>query len=199
MLRGAKMVTSQSGPVSELLQAWADGDLQARTDLVPLVYEDLRKCAAAYLRRERRDHTLEPGALVNETYLRLMGQRNTTWQNRAHFFGVASQLMRRILIDHAREHRAAKRAGGIRVTLHDGIAAEEPLDCEVLMLDAALQDLTRLDERQAHIVELKYFGGLTEGEIAELMSLSRATISREWQVARAWLFRQMTQRRSASS
>jgi RNA polymerase sigma factor (TIGR02999 family) len=193
------MVTSQSGPVSELLQAWTDGDLQARKDLVPLVYEDLRKRAAAYLRRERRDHTLDPSALVNETYLRLMGQRRVTWQNRAHFFGVASQLMRRILIDHAREHRAAKREGGIRVTLHDDMATEEPVECEMLMLDAALRDLAQLDERQAHIVELKYFGGLTEAQIAELMSLSRATISREWQVARAWLFRQMTRRRGTAS
>jgi RNA polymerase sigma factor (TIGR02999 family) len=192
------MATSQSGPVSELLHAWAGGDLKAREELIPLVYEDLRKRAAAYLRRERPDHTLEPGALVNETYLRLMDQRSVTWQNRAHFLGVASQLMRRILIDHAREHRAAKREGGIRVTLHDGLASVQPLECEMLMLDAALGDLARLDDRQAHIVELKYFGGLTEEEIANLLSLSRATISREWQVARAWLFRQMTQRRGAT-
>lgn len=193
------MATAHTGPVSELLQAWGRGDLQAREDLVPLVYQELRKRAAAYLRRERRDHTLQPTALVNEAYLRLMGQRRVTWLNRAQFFGVASQLMRRILIDHAREHAAAKRPGGVRVTLHDDIGAEQALDCELLMLDDALQKLARIDERQAHIVELKYFGGLSEEEIAALLSLSRATISREWQSARAWLYRRMTKGRAAPS
>ena len=166
---------------------------------MPLVYQELRKRAAGYLRRERRDHTLQPTALVNEAYIRLMGQQRLTWPNRVHFFGVASQMMRRILVDHAREHHAAKRPGGLRVTLDEGMRAVPPLDCELLLLDDALRELMKLDARQAHIVELKYFGGLTEAEIAIVLSLSRATITREWQSARAWLYRRVTQGRAARS
>jgi RNA polymerase sigma factor (TIGR02999 family) len=157
-----------------------------------LVYQQLRKRAAGYLRRERRDHTLQPTALVNEAYIRLMGQQRVTWLNRAQFFGVAAQIMRRILVDHAREHQAAKRPGGVRVTLDEGMRTTPPLDCEMILLDDALRDLAELDERQAHIVELKYFGGLSEAEIAAVLSLSRATITREWQSARAWLYRRVT-------
>ncbi len=191
------MKTADKGRISELLQQWAAGDLQAREDLIPLVYQELRKRAAAYLRRERRDHTLQPTALVNEAYMRLMGQQRVTWLNRAQFFGVAAQIMRRILVDHARERQAAKRPGGIRITLHEGMRTVQPVDCELLMLDAALQELARLDERQAHIVELKYFGGLSEEEVAAVLSLSRATITREWQSARAWLYRRITKGRVA--
>ena len=193
------MKTAHTSTVSQLLQAWGQGDLQAREDLVPLVYQQLRRRAAAYLRRERREHTLQPTALVNEAYIRLMGQQRVTWLNRAQFFGVASQIMRRILVDHARERAAAKRPGGVRVTLDDGMRAVPPLDCELLMLDDALQELANLDERQAHIVELKYFGGLSEEEIAAVLSLSRATITREWQSARAWLYRRVTTGRAALS
>ena len=193
------MRTTDTATVSQLLQAWGRGDLQAREDLVPLVYQQLRKRAAAYLRRERRDHTLQPTALVNEAYIRLMGQQRVTWLNRAQFFGVAAQIMRRILVDHARERQAAKRPGGVRVTLDDGMGTVQPLDCELLMLDDALQELARIDERQAHIVELKYFGGLSEEEVAAVLSLSRATITREWQSARAWLYRRMTKGRVARS
>ena len=191
------MKTAQTRTVSQLLQAWGQGDLQAREDLVPLVYQQLRRRAAAYLRRERREHTLQPTALVNEAYIRLMGQQRVTWLNRAQFFGVASQIMRRILVDHARERPAAKRPGGVRVTLDDGMRTVPPLDCELLMLDDALQELASLDERQAHIVELKYFGGLSEEEVAAVLSLSRATITREWQSARAWLYRRVTAERAA--
>jgi RNA polymerase sigma factor (TIGR02999 family) len=187
--------TPHEGTVSQLLQAWGQGDLQAREDLVPLVYQQLRKQAAAYLRRERQDHTLQPTALVNEAYIRLLGQQRVSWLNRAQFFGVAAQIMRRILVDHARERQAAKRPGGIRVTLDDGIGTVQPRDCELLMLDDALKELAELDERQAHIVELKYFGGLSEEEVAAALSLSRTTITREWQSARAWLYRRMTQER----
>jgi RNA polymerase sigma factor (TIGR02999 family) len=193
------MRTEDTGTVSQLLQAWGRGDLQAREDLVPLVYQQLRKRAAAYLRHERHDHTLQPTALVNEAYMRLMGQHRVTWLNRAQFFGVAAQIMRRILVDHARERHAAKRPGGVRVALDEGVAAVHPVDCELLMLDDALQDLARLDERQAQIVELKYFGGLSEEEVAAVLSLSRATITREWQSARAWLYRRITQGRVARS
>ena len=183
-----------------MLQAWGRGDLQTREDLVPLVYQELRKRASAYLRRERRDHTLQPTALVHEAYIRLMGHDRVMWLNRAQFFGVAAQIMRRILVDHARERQVAKRPGGVKVTLDEGIAAvRPPLDCELLMLDDALQELGRIDERQARIVELKYFGGLPEEEVAAVLSLSRATISREWQSARAWLYRRMTKGRVARS
>ena len=182
----------EKGRISELLQRWAAGDPGAQEDLVPLVYQELRKRAAAYLRRERRDHTLQPTALVNETYVRLMGQRRVAWINRAQFFGVASPAMRRILVDHAREREAAKRPAGIRVTLDEGMRSAAPIDCEVLMLDSALQELARIDERQAQIVELKYFGGLSEEEVAAVLSLSRTTITREWQSARAWLYRRLT-------
>ena len=188
-----------TGQISHLLQLWAGGDLQAREDLIPLVYQELRKRAAAYLRRERPDHTLQPTALVNEAYLRLMGQRRVTWLNRAQFFGVAAQIMRRILIDHAREREAAKRPGGVRITLDEGIRTVPPVDCELLMLDDALRELARIDGRQAHIVELKYFGGLSEEEVAAVLSLSRTTITREWQSARAWLYRRITKGRAAPS
>ena len=193
------MGTSPATPVSQLLQAWGQGDLQAREDLIPLVYRQLRQRAAAYLRRERRDHTLQPTALVNEAYLRLMGQERVTWLNRAQFFGVAAQIMRRILTDHARAHQAAKRPGGVRVTLDEGMRTAPPLDCELILLDEALRELAEIDERQAQIVELKYFGGLSEEEVAAVLSLSRATITREWQSARAWLYRRMTLGRAARS
>jgi RNA polymerase sigma-70 factor (ECF subfamily) len=193
------MPTAQTRTVSQLLQAWGQGDLQAREDLAPLVYRELRQRAAAYLRRERRDHTLQPTALVNEAYIRLMGQQRATWINRAQFFGVASQMMRRILTDHARERQAAKRPGGVRVTLDEGMRTVPPRDCELLELDDALRELAALDARQAHIVELKYFGGLSEEEVAAVLSLSRATISREWQSARAWLFRRVSGGRAAPS
>jgi RNA polymerase sigma factor (TIGR02999 family) len=191
--------SAPAGSVSQLLQAWGRGDLRARENLVPLVYQHLRERAAAYLRRERRGHTLQPTALVNEAYIRLLGQQRVTWLNRAQFFGVAAQIMRRILVDHARERQAAKRPGGIRVTLDDDMAAVPPIDCELLMLNDALLALARIDERQAHIVELKYFGGLSEEEVAAALSLSRATITREWQSARAWLFRRVSQERVSRS
>jgi RNA polymerase sigma factor (TIGR02999 family) len=186
-------VGNQEGAVSQLLHAWGRGDLQARDDLVPLVYRELKRRAAAYLRRERLDHTLQPTALVHEAYLRLIGQERVAWQNRAHFFGIAAQMMRRILVDHARRHEAAKRPGvTLKVALDDRIGAEHPRDCELLLLDQALGELTRIDLRQAQIVELRYFGGLSEQEAAAVLSLSRATVTREWHTARAWLYRRMT-------
>jgi RNA polymerase sigma factor (TIGR02999 family) len=179
--------------VSRLLQAWGRGDLQARDDLLPLVYDELRQRAARYLRHERRGHTLQPTALVHEAYLRLVGQKRVAWQNRAQFFGVAARMMRRILVDHARAHQAAKRPGGaLRVTLDDRIGAVPPLDCELLLLDQALGDLAHRDPRQGKIVELRYFGGLAEQEVADVLDLSRATVTREWQSARAWLYRRIT-------
>ena len=179
--------------ISGLLRAWGQGDLQARDNLLPLVYRELRRRATAYLRRERKDHTLQPTALVHEAYLRLAGQDRVSWQNRAHFFGVAAQMMRRILVDHAREHQSAKRPGSaFKVALDDRIGSTEPPDCEVLLLEAALQELAVLDPRQGQIVEFRYFGGMSEQEVAEVLAISRSTVTREWQTARAWLYRRMT-------
>ena len=185
--------TGQTGSVSRLLQAWGRGDLQARDDLMPVVYRELRRRAGAYLRRERQDHTLQPTALVHEAYMRLVGQERVDWQNRAHFFAIASQMMRRILVDYAREHAAAKRPGaGVRVMLDDRIGAAEPRACEFITIDQALVELTRIDPRQGQIVELRYFGGLSEQEVGDVLSISRATVTREWQTARAWLYRRIT-------
>jgi RNA polymerase sigma factor (TIGR02999 family) len=190
---------SEGAPaVTALLHAWAGGDLRARDRLVPLVYRDLKRRAAAYLRQERRNHTLQPTAVVHEAFLRLAGHDRIAWQNRAHFFGIASQMMRRILVDHARAHRAAKRPDqALRVECHDRIAATEPPDCELLALDEALTELGARDARQAQIVELRYFGGLTEQEVATVLSLSRTTVTREWIAARAWLYRRLTTRPEA--
>jgi len=186
-------MASQPEAVSDLLRSWGRGNTQARDDLLPLVYRELKLRAAAYLRHERRDHTLQPTALVHEAYMRLIGQERVAWQNRAHFFGIASQMMRRILVDHARERQAAKRPGaGLRVVFDDRIGATLPVDCEVLLLDLALEELSRVDARQAQIVELRYFGGMSEQEVARVLSLSRATVTREWQTARAWMYRRMT-------
>ena len=182
----------RAGTVSRLLRAWGQGDVQAREDLVPLVYQELRRRASAYLRSERPDHSLQPTALVHEAYIRLRAQTRVSWLNRAQFFALAAQLMRRILVDYARERQAAKRPAGIRVTFDEGLRAVPPRDCELLMLDTALDDLASLDPRQAEIVELKYFAGLSETEIAAVLSLSRATVTREWQLARAWLYRRIT-------
>jgi RNA polymerase sigma factor (TIGR02999 family) len=184
---------AQPGDVSTLLRAWARGDPQAGDALVPLVYQHLRRRAAAYLARERRNHTLQPTALVHETYLRLLGQDRVAWQNRAQFFGVAAGMMRRILVDHARARGAAKRPdGGIRIALAHEVGAVNPPACELLMVDAALRELASLDARQAQIVELRYFGGLSESDVAVMLSLSRRTVTREWQTARAWLFWRLT-------
>jgi RNA polymerase sigma-70 factor, ECF subfamily len=186
-------VTQPPDAISGLLRAWGHGDLQARDNLLPLVYRELRRRATAYLRRERQEHTLQPTALVHEAYVRLVGQDRVVWQNRAHFFGVAAQMMRRILVDHAREHQSAKRTGSaFRVAFDDRIGSAEPRDCELLLLDDALRELAILDPRQGQIVEFRYFGGMSEQEVAEVLSISRSTVTREWQMARAWLYRRMT-------
>jgi RNA polymerase sigma factor (TIGR02999 family) len=179
--------------VTGLLRAWGRGDLQSRDTLLPLVYAELRRRAAAYLRRERPDHTLQPTALVHEAYLRLVGQERVVWQNRAHFFGIAAQMMRRILVDHAKGQRREKRFGAaVRVTLDDRVGIVTPPDCDLLLLDQALDELTAIDVRQGRIVELRYFGGLSEAEVAEVLAISRSTVTREWQIARGWLYRRVT-------
>jgi len=173
--------------VTTLLQAWSQGDVSARDQLFPIVYDELRKRAAGYLRRERRGHTLPPTALVHEAYLRLIGQKSA-WQNRAQFFGVASQMMRRILVDHARARSAAKRPGsGLRVALQEDAGAVAPLEVDLILLDRALDELAALDQRQGRVVELRFFGGLSLEEIAETLGVSLATVNRDWRLARAWL------------
>jgi RNA polymerase sigma factor (TIGR02999 family) len=185
--------SDRSGAVSGLLRAWSQGDLDARDELLPLVYRELRQRATVYLRRERHDHTLQPTALVHEVYLRLVGETRIVWQDRAHFFRAAARMMRRILVDHARAHRAAKRPGkAFKVALDDRIASTEPRGTDLLALDHALDELTTCDPRMAQIMELRYFGGLSEQEVAKVLSISRSTVTREWQTARAWLYRRMT-------
>jgi RNA polymerase sigma factor (TIGR02999 family) len=179
--------------VSVLLQAWGRGDLRARDQLTPLVYGELRRRAAAYLRHERPNHTLQATALVHEAYVRLIGQKRVAWRNRAQFFGIAAQMMRRILVDHARAHQAAKRPRGEwRVAVDEHHAVTSAPDCELLLLDQALTELAAFDPRQAQIVEMRYFGGLSEQEVAEVLDVSRSTVTREWQTARAWLYRRIT-------
>jgi len=181
-------MSSPPGHVTQLLLAWGDGDRAALEGLVPVVYGELRRIAGRYLRRERLDHTLQPTALVHEAYLKLIDQQRARWQNRAQFFGVAAQLMRRVLVDHAREHAAAKRGGGVRpVTLLDAAGALPARGIDVLALDEALARLTALYPEQGRLVELRYFGGLTIEETGEVLGLSPATVKRQWATARAWL------------
>ena len=174
--------------LTQLLLAWSNGDRDALEDLLPVVYGELRRIAARYLRHERQDHTLQPTALVHEAYVKLIDQRHAQWQNRAQFFGVAAQLMRRILVDHARAHVADKRGGGVSpVTLTDAAGASPARGVDVIALDEALSRLTRLYPDQGRLVELRFFGGLTIEETGEAMGLSPATVKRQWTVARAWL------------
>jgi RNA polymerase sigma factor (TIGR02999 family) len=180
------MVSPPMASVTALLQAWSEGDAEAGRRLVPLVYGELRRRAARYLRRERPGHTLQPTALVHEAYLRLVGHPGA-WRNRSQFFGVASNLMRRILVDHARRRRAAKR-DAVRVALDDAVVGAAERDVDLVCLDAALEELSALDARQGRVVELRYFGGLTLEEAAEVLGVSVATVKREWTLARAWLF-----------
>lgn len=179
--------------VTQLLREWSGGRQEARDELLGLVYEPLRAIAGRHLHREREGHTLQPTALVNELYLKLVGQRSVAWNDRAHFFAVAAQVMRRILVDHARAYQAAKRPRGewrVAVDEHHAIASAP--DCELMLLDQALTELTAFDPRQGRIVELRYFGGLSEQAVAEVLAVSRSTVTREWQTARAWLYRRIT-------
>lgn len=186
------MPEDPSGQVTELLQHWKQGDERALADLLPLVYKELRRLAHYHLQSERSDHTLQSTALVHEAYLRLMGGQPLELQNRAHFIAVASRLMRQVLVDYARERRASKRDGGCRIAVEYLGAVAITGDAELIALDDALGELSRLDERQGRIVEMKFFGGLTAPEISQVMGLSRATVDRDWATARVWLHRQMS-------
>ena len=180
-----------TGDVTNLLHAWGDGE-GARDRLIPLVYAELHRRAAACLRRERPDHTLQPTALVNEAYLRLIDQDRMAWRNRAQFFGVAAQMMRRILVDHARARLMAKRTGRLlRVTLDERLAALGALNIDVLALDEALRRLASFDQRKTDVAELRFFSGLSLQEIGHVLGISIATVEREWQAARAWLYAEL--------
>lgn len=185
------MTGDPSSDVTRLLREWSAGDPSAADRLLPVVYGELHRLAASYLRRERTGHTLQPTALVNEAWLKLAGQ-GSPWQNRAHFLGVAAQAMRRILVDHARRKSAQKRGGdGVRVTLAD-VAAKESNEVDLVRLDVALEKLAALDERQARMVTMRFFAGLTVEEAAEALGVSEKTIKRDWAAARAWLHRELT-------
>jgi len=181
------------GGITQLLTRWSSGDQSALDELMPLVQSELRRLAGNYLRRERPNHTLQPTALVNEAYLRLIDQKATRWQNRAQFYGIAAQLMRRILVDHARQHKAAKRGGSdqqrLSITSAGELATKQDLD--VLALHEALEELALVDPQQERIVELKFFGGLSIEETAEVMGIGHATVERDWKMARAWLRRKL--------
>jgi RNA polymerase sigma factor (TIGR02999 family) len=180
--------------VTTLLQAWNAGDLEARDRATALVYGELRRRAAVHLRRERREHTLQPSALVHEAYLRLIDQRQAAWQNRAHFLAVLSRMMRRVLVDHARGRLAAKRSGKwARVTLTEAeeVAGSE-FEIDLLDLDVALERLAMLDERKSRVAELRFFGGLSLTEMGHVLDVSPKTVERDWQMARAWLFKALS-------
>jgi len=186
------MPEDQSGQVTELLQHWKQGDEQALHTLLPLLYKELRRLAHYHLQSERPDHTLQSTALVHEAYLRLLGGAPVELQNRAHFIAVASRLMRQILVDYARERRASKRDGGCRIAFEYLDTLSVSGDAELLALDDALKELSRIDDRQGKIVEMKFFGGLSAPEISQVLGLSRATVDRDWATARVWLHRQMS-------
>jgi RNA polymerase sigma factor (TIGR02999 family) len=179
--------------VTQLLIEWSNGDKTALDKLMPLIHEELRGLAHHYMRRERSDHTLQTSALVNEAYIRLVNRKGVQWQNRAHFFAIAAQSMRSILVDHARSHAYAKRGGGAhKIELDEAMIVSQERAAEVVALDGALKELAEFDPQQSRIVELRFFGGLTIEETAEVVKLSPATIKREWSTAKAWLYHQLS-------
>ena len=186
------MSPASSAQISKLLINWGLGDQEARDALIPLIYGELRRLARRHLGHERRDHTLQSAALVNEAYLRLVRQDPPQWQNRAHFFGVAAQMMRHILVDHARNRLAAKRGGGApRLSLDPEIGPAQKPELDLVALDGALNKLATLDPQQSRLIELRFFGGLSIEDTAEVLGTSPATVKREWTTARAWLRREL--------
>jgi RNA polymerase sigma factor (TIGR02999 family) len=183
----------QQHEITQLLAEWSDGNQSALDELYPLVYEELHRLARRYMSRERKGHTLQTTALINEAYVRLVDQRNVHWANRSHFFAISAQIMRRILIDHARRHAYAKRGGGAQqVSLEEVAIVANEKSAEILRLDEALTTLAKMDPRRCHVVELRYFGGLSNEEIAGVLNVSENTVTRDWNLARAWLHQQLT-------
>jgi RNA polymerase sigma factor (TIGR02999 family) len=187
------MSETSTQQVTRLLRDWSNGDQSALDRLTPLVYSELRRLAGRYLRKERPDHTLQSTALVHEAFIRLVDQRDVKWQNRAHFFGVAAQMIRRILVDHARGRHASKRGSGApKLSLDEALATPERKDLDLIALDDALNSLAKIDPQQARIVELRFFTGLTVEETAEVLGISPATVKRDWVTAKAWLYRDIS-------
>jgi RNA polymerase sigma factor (TIGR02999 family) len=186
------MTQTQTHELTQLLVDWSNGDTAALEKLLPLIDQELRRLAHRYMSRERAGHTLQTTALVNEAFVRLVNRTNVNWQNRAHFFGIAASLMRTILVDHARSHACAKRGGGaFNLELDETMIVSKQKASEVLALDDALNELARLDPQQSRVVELRFFGGLTVEETAEVLHVSPATIKREWSTAKAWLYHEL--------
>lgn len=184
------MASSDPAVITNLLLAWRAGDAAALEQLIPLVHAELRRIARSFMRRERAGHTLQTSALVNEAYLRLIDAQQVNWQNRTHFYSLAASLMRRILVDIAREKQARKRGGSAeRVELEEGLLIATHRHDDLVALDEALQALSELDERKGRVVELRFFGGLTEAEIAEVLQVSQETVRRDWRLAKSWLLR----------
>ena len=180
--------------ITQLLAEWSEGNQSALDELYPLVYEELHRLARRYMSRERKGHTLQTTALINEAYVRLVDQKNVRWANRSHFFAISAQIMRRILIDHARRHAYAKRGGGAKqVSLDEAAFVAPDQALELVRLDEALQTLAKMDERRCHVVELRYFGGLSNEEIAGVLKVSENTVTRDWNLARAWLYQHLTE------
>lgn len=192
MLEFDAMNALMADDLTEMLLEWSEGDKAALNRLMPLVYDEIRRIAHRYVQRERDGHTLQTSALVNEAYLRLAGQQSVDWQNRAHFFGVTAQVMRHILIDHARRRRYVKHGGEVRV-IPISEAAEMSMQraSELIALDEALEELSKLDQRKSRVVELRYFGGLSLEETAEVLQVSLMTVRRDWRAAKAWLYKAM--------
>lgn len=186
------MATRSSREVTQLLVAWSGGDTSALEKLMPLVYQELRRLAKRYMAQERPGHTLQTTALVNEAYLRLVDWKEVRWQNRAHFFGVAAQMMRRILVDFARSRQYAKRGGGaVQVSLDEAAAFSTERGADLVALDDALKSLAAFDERKSRVVELRFFGGLSVKETAEVLKVSEETVMRDWKLAKVWLMREI--------
>ncbi len=189
------MPQTSSQQLTQMLIQLSEGNAQMVDDILPLIYDELRRLAGNYLRRERSDHTLQPTALVHEAYIKLIDQTQVKWQNRAHFFGIAANIMRRILVDYARQHRADKRGGAAeKLPLEEEILiVSEGKSAELLALDEALENLAKIDEQKSKIVELRYFGGLSVEETAEVLGVSEVTVKRHWRMAKAWLYGQLSQ------
>jgi RNA polymerase sigma-70 factor, ECF subfamily len=179
--------------ITQLLAEWSEGNQAVLDRLYPLVYDELRRLAHRYLRRERKGHTLQTTALINEAYLRLVDQKHVHWENRSHFFGISAQIMRRILIDHARRHKYAKRGGGApKISLEEAAVVAKERAQELLQLDEALNTLAKMDARRSQVVELRFFGGLSNEEIGKLLNISPNTVIRDWNLARAWLYKELS-------
>ncbi len=200
MVLEAPVLEETSHDVTQLLQSWSHGNREALADLLPLVYDELRRLASSYMRFESPGHTLQATALVHEAYMKLINQRDVSWKSRAHFFGIAAQMIRRILVDHIRATRAQKRGSGFAaLSLDEALGVGEQRNWEIIALDDALKTLAKVDPQQARIVELRFFAGLSIEETATIVGISPATVKRDWVTAKAWLFRELSRTKPGES